>query len=112
MIWEFVNLGASVILDADKQLYHDMWAMLAGMPSLRRIRVAVAAHECPDPVPADLQEVWLGPPKQLGRRDLFEVLVPQSYAKHFSVDQGSNFTLGTFQDIISAISCFGSSSIP
>ena len=75
MIWEFVNLRASAIPVADKQLYYDMWTMLAGMPSLQRIRVAVAAHECPDQVPADLQEVWLGPLKQLGRMDIFEVLV-------------------------------------
>ncbi|RDL41528.1 uncharacterized protein BP5553_01507 [Venustampulla echinocandica] len=111
MTWEFVNLGAEVILDAHKQLYNDMWAMLAGMPNLRRIKVAVGAHECPDQVPADLQEVWLGPLKQVGRKDIFELLVPVSYGKHFRVDDGSNFTLLTVPDIITAVSCFGSASI-
>lgn len=106
MVWEFVNLGANVITAEHKQLYNDMWAMLAGMPNLRRIKVAVAAHECPYPPPDDLQEVWLGPLKQIGRKDVFEVLIPLSYRRHFDVDDESNFTLVTFPDIVTEVSCF------
>lgn len=126
MKWHFVNLGGSVILAEDRQLYHDMWVMLAGMPNLRRLKIAVVAHECPNLAPADLKDVWLGPLKQVGKMDVFEVLVPQSYARHLSgdegsdftppsyerhltVDEGSNFTLQTFPDITTAVSCFGSS---
>ncbi|OBT85286.1 hypothetical protein VE02_06534 [Pseudogymnoascus sp. 03VT05] len=125
MQWEFVNLGASVITAKHRQLYHDMWAMLAGMPNLRHLKIAVGAQECPNPAPADLKEVWLGPLKQLGKMDVFEVLVPSSYARHLSdegsdfipssyerqltVDEGSNFTLRTSKDNTTAMACFGSS---
>jgi hypothetical protein len=90
--------------------------MLAGMPNLRHLKIVVMAHECPDPPPADLKEVWLGPLKQLGKMDVFEVMVPASYAIHLSneeqdivtlsheegqvaVDEGSNFTLRACRDI-------------
>ncbi|OBT52720.1 hypothetical protein VE04_06579 [Pseudogymnoascus sp. 24MN13] len=126
MKWYFLNLGCSVIPAKDRQLYHDMWAMLARMPNLRHLEIAVIAHECPNPAPADLKEVWLGPLKQLGKMDVFEVLVPQTYATHLSgnegsdylpssnlrnlsVDEGSNFTLIAFPDITTARACFGSS---
>ena len=124
MKWQFLNLGCSVIPAEDRQLYHDMWAMLARMPSLRHLEIAVMAHECPNPAPADLKEVWLGPLKQMGKMDVFEVLVPQTYATHLSgdegsdylpssnlrnlsVDEGSNFTLIAFPDITTAVPCFG-----
>jgi hypothetical protein len=78
-----------------------MWAMLASMPSLRHLKIAIASYECPDPVPAKLQETWLGPLEQLLGKDMetFEVLVPESYAKHFNVDERSHFKLNTFRDI-------------
>ncbi|OBT98208.2 hypothetical protein VE01_03852 [Pseudogymnoascus verrucosus] len=102
MIWEFIDLGLSPIDTKRTQLYRDMWAMLAAMPNLRHLKIAVASHECPDPAPPDLKEVWLGPPKQLGKLDVFVVLVPDSYARSFdfSVDEGSNFTLDSFPDIV------------
>ena len=75
MEWEFVNLGASVITAEHRQLYHDMWAMLADMPNLLHLKIAVVAYECPNLAPSDLQEVWLGPPKQVGKMDVFDVLV-------------------------------------
>ncbi|ELR02724.1 hypothetical protein VC83_00840 [Pseudogymnoascus destructans] len=111
MLWEFIGLGLSPIDTKQTQLYQDMWAMFAAMPSLRHLRVAVAAHECPYPAPPDLKEVWLGPLKQLGKMDLFEVLVPVSYARsfNFSVDEGSNFTLDSFPDIFTMQYCFGTS---
>lgn len=105
MTWEFVGLGEPSISVADQKQYRDMWAMLAGMPNLKRIRIQVAAYECPDPAPANLEEVWLGPLKQLGNMDFFEVLVPTSYARHFAVNEGSNFTLQTFRDIPSPVTC-------
>ncbi|KFX91997.1 hypothetical protein O988_07483 [Pseudogymnoascus sp. VKM F-3808] len=99
MLWEFIGLGLPPIDTKQTQLYQDMWAMLATMPNLQNLKIAVAAHECPYPAPPVLMEVWLNPPKQLGKMDVFEVLVPLSYAKHFSVDEESNFTLETFPDI-------------
>jgi hypothetical protein len=105
MTWEFISLGEPVISVADQKRYHDMWAMLAGMPNLKRIRIMVAAYECPDPAPANLKEVWLGPLKQLGKMDVFEVLVSESYARHFGVDDGSNFTLETFRDLPCPVTC-------
>ncbi|OBT40324.1 hypothetical protein VE00_08472 [Pseudogymnoascus sp. WSF 3629] len=102
MLWEFIDLGLSPIDTERTQLYQDMWAMLAAMPNLRHLKIGVAAHECPDPAPPDLKEVWLGPPKQLGNLDVFVVLVPVSYARifNFGVDEGSNFTLDSFPDIV------------
>jgi hypothetical protein len=99
MLWEFIGLGLSPIDTKQTQLYQDMWAMLAAMPNLQHLKIAVAAHECPYPAPPGLMEVWLDPPKQLGKMDVFEVLVPLSYAKHFRVSEESNFTLDTFPDI-------------
>ncbi|KFY41525.1 hypothetical protein V494_02948 [Pseudogymnoascus sp. VKM F-4513 (FW-928)] len=101
MLWEFIGLGLSPINTEQMQLYQDMWAMLAAMPNLRHLRIAVAAHECPYPAPPGLREVWLGPPKKLDKMDVFQVLVPLSYAKafNFGVDEGSNFMLESFPDI-------------
>jgi hypothetical protein len=82
-----------------------MWAMLAGMPNLKRIRISVAAYECPNPPPDDLKEVWLGPLKQLGDMEVFKVLVPESYARHFGFDDRSNFALETFRDILCPVTC-------
>ncbi|KFY85239.1 hypothetical protein V500_08588 [Pseudogymnoascus sp. VKM F-4518 (FW-2643)] len=108
MLWEFIGLGLSPIDTKQTQLYQDMWAMLAAMPNLRHLKIAVAAHECPSPAPPDLKEVWLGPPKKLGKMDVFEVLVPLSYAENFnfSVDEGSNFTLESFPDIFTIQTCY------
>lgn len=83
--------------------------MLAGMPNLRHLKIAVVAHDYPKPAPPDLQEVWLGPLKQLGKMDVFEVLVPHSFLEHFNVDEESNFTLGSFPDIFTEQWCFGTS---
>ncbi|OBT68026.1 hypothetical protein VE03_01475 [Pseudogymnoascus sp. 23342-1-I1] len=111
MSWEFIGLGLSPINTEQTQLCQDMWAMLAAMPNLRHLKIAVAAHECPYPAPPDLKKVWLAPPKKLRKMDVFEVLVPLSYAKmfNFSVDEGSNFTLGSFPDIFTVQNYFGPS---
>lgn len=44
--------------------------------------------------------------------DVFEVLVPLSYARSFNsgVGEGSNFTLKSFPDIFTMQYCFGTSS--
>ncbi|KAH8803603.1 hypothetical protein F5884DRAFT_824420 [Xylogone sp. PMI_703] len=103
MMWEFVNLGVPVIRDEDKRLYNDMWKFLASMPNLKYLKIMVAAYECPDPAPTDLQEVWLGPPAQLGKLDFFELWIPASYLEHFHVrgylNGDLNFTLKPVPDI-------------
>jgi hypothetical protein len=125
MDYKFVNLLGSVITAEEIQPYNDMWAMLAGMPNLRYLEIAIMAHQCPNPAPAGLKKLWLGPLKQLGKMDVFDILVPWSYVKHlsmedrldysadsfrrqFSVDEGSNFSLRAFPDIIIAVLGFGS----
>ncbi|KFY26806.1 hypothetical protein V493_03858 [Pseudogymnoascus sp. VKM F-4281 (FW-2241)] len=111
MSWEFIDLGLPLIDTEQLQLYQDMWAMLAAMPNLRHLKIAIAAHECPYPAPPDLKEVWLGPPNQLGKLDVFEVLIPLSYAMNFqfSADEETKFTLRTFPDIFTMQYCFGTS---
>jgi hypothetical protein len=85
-----------------------MWAFVAAMPNLRHLKVAVAAFVCPLPVPANLQETWLGPIEQLRGKDMktFEVLVPESYATHFELDEASPFKLKTFRDIYIPVCTF------
>jgi hypothetical protein len=76
--------------------------MLANMANLRHLKIAVRALECPDPVPAKLQESWLGPLEQLRGADLntFELLVPESYAMHFHLDERCHFRITPFPDVI------------
>lgn len=111
MSWEFIGLGLSPTNTEQTQLYRDMWARLAAMPKLNHAKIAVAAHECPYPAPPDLKEVWLGPPKLVGKMDVFEILVPLSYARSFNFGVGEvlNFTLKSFPDIFTMQYCFGSS---
>jgi hypothetical protein len=99
---DFIGLGKPTISVADQKCYRDMWAMLAGMPNLKRIRISVAAYKCSNPLPDDLKEVWLGPLKQLGD---MEVLVPESYARHFRVDNRLKFALKTFCNILCPVTC-------
>uniref|UniRef100_A0A093UTM8 ABC transporter A family member 6 n=1 Tax=Talaromyces marneffei PM1 TaxID=1077442 RepID=A0A093UTM8_TALMA len=54
--WNFVGLGEPTISVADQKCYYDMWAMLGGMPNLKRIRISVAAYECPNPPPDNLRK--------------------------------------------------------
>lgn len=79
-----------------------MWALLANMPNLRYLKIAVFAYEYPRPLPAQLQETWLSPLEQLRGRnmDTFELQVPESYARHFNVGEAANFKLNTFPDVI------------
>ena len=100
-IWTFVNFCLPEIPVADKKLYNEMWSMLASMPNLRHITIAIATYECPIPVPADIQEQWLEPLKQLQGKDMetFEILVPESYGINFHVDEASQFKLITFPDV-------------
>jgi hypothetical protein len=117
----FFDLGSSVITAKHRKPYNEMWAVLASMPNLRHLDITIWARKCPYPAPADLKEVWLGPLKQLGEMNVFNVQVPLSYCcrlsgdvRHdfrwfdfsleaymepFSVDEGSNFTLRAVQDI-------------
>jgi hypothetical protein len=97
----FLDFSLPEVPAADKKLYNEMWALLASMPNLRHLKIPVGADRCPRPVPPALQETWLGPLEQLRGKDLetFEVLVPESYARNFNIDEGSHFKLTGFQDV-------------
>ncbi|KAG0647986.1 hypothetical protein D0Z07_5877 [Hyphodiscus hymeniophilus] len=109
MTWIFVNLGIYIFPNADITLYNEMWAMLADMPHLRHLKIAVAAYECPQPVPLQLQETWLEPLDRLKGKPMqvFEVQVPESYGRHFHVDETSHFKLSTFPDIVLSVCTLG-----
>ncbi|KAH8812725.1 hypothetical protein F5884DRAFT_729915 [Xylogone sp. PMI_703] len=96
---EFIDLGLSEIPDEEKKRYDSTWKLLASMPNLQHLIIGVAAYECRDPVAPDLQEVWLGPPTQVRKLKHFEVLVPDSYMKHFRVDPDWNFQLKPYRDL-------------
>lgn len=55
------------------------------MPNLKRIGISITAYKCPNLLPANLKEVWLGPLKQLRAMEVFEVLVLESYVRLFEL---------------------------
>jgi hypothetical protein len=107
--WIFVKLGIYDVPAADKKLYNEMRAMLANIPNLIYLKIAVVAFECPQPVPPKSQEIWLQSLDQLRgeRRKTFELQVPVSYGWHFDVCEGCHFKLSTFPDFVLAVCHLG-----
>lgn len=89
----FDELGESTITAESRQPYNEMWALLASMPNLSHLDIQIRAGYCPYQPPADLKEVWLGPLKQMGEMEVFDVQIPASYCYRFSSDVRHDFLL-------------------
>ncbi|KAI9737682.1 MAG: hypothetical protein M1818_005686 [Claussenomyces sp. TS43310] len=111
LTWDLLPAQDPVYSARGQESYEALWGLLATMPELRALRIALRALPCPDPPPDGLRLAWLGPLEQLlraRRLETCELMVPRSYARHLRGGDGEElgFELGELDDIIAEVSCF------
>ncbi len=99
--WTFLSLGVPGSSAEVKKIYSEMWEMLARMPNLIHLKIAVAAWICAEPPPDGLQETFLGPLEKFKGKKMktLEIWVVKSYAQHFRVAADSHFKLCVAVDV-------------